>query len=260
MGGRRHWGASALWALAILERASAHARGAALNRPTHRARASAVGPLQIRLQTLDDATVERSSLEQIAAMFVESWFGDATSSEAQVRQLVDEIGADMRRRYSSQRVAEESRLVVALDEQGNTVGCAGVELLLLTVDGRLPASWSERRAKSTTLRPHMSNLAVSRSARRAGIASALVRACEDVAVEWGCTEQTLFVDCENEPAIALYTSLGYRMVSALQADKPVPRRSQQKRLQTGLAFAWVPTTNSFLVKSGLGAAATAGGE
>lgn len=190
-------------------------------------------------------------------MFIDAWFGDTTSSDVQVRQLIDEIAADMRRRYSAQRAAEDSRLVVAFDEEGKACGCAGVELLLLTVDGRLPSSWSERRAVTTRLRPHMSNLAVARSARRAGLGRALVQACEEVALGWGCDEQTLFVDCENEAATRLYTSLGYRVVSALPAEKPVPRKGQQKRLAVGEAFAWVSTTNAFLVKSDLGAPFTA---
>ncbi|KAG8466336.1 hypothetical protein KFE25_002092 [Diacronema lutheri] len=215
-----------------------------------RASLSAVRPSAVHVRELDDASVERMSFEGVASMFVDAWFGGQTSSDAQLRQLVDEIGDDLRRRYSFERPADASRLIVAVDDAGVLLGCAGIELLSMTIDGRQPSSWSERLR--ATLRPHMSNLAVAPSARRLGIASRLVRACERVAVrEWACVEQTLFVDTQNDAAMALYAALGYEVVSALRADKPVPRRGQQRRLELGCAFAWVPTTNAFLVKSGL---------
>jgi ribosomal protein S18 acetylase RimI-like enzyme len=201
----------------------------------------------LRLRALSDEDVARASLHNVASMFIAAWFGGATTSDAQVRQLVDEIAADMRRRYSDDRTADASRLVVALDADGLVCGCAGIELISMTVDGRLPASWSERLGAKP--RPHMSNLAVAPDRRRSGVASALVHACEHVAaVEWGCSEQTLFVDRANEPAIELYSSLGYRVVSSMPADRPQPRAGQTRRLDPGQAFSWVPTTNAFLVK------------
>ncbi|KAJ1622511.1 acyl-CoA N-acyltransferase [Pavlovales sp. CCMP2436] len=220
-------------------------------RPASRVYASAVGSTvgespAFRLVALDDVSLERTSLTGVAAMFVDSWFWGTMSSEVQEQQLVDEVAVDMRKRYSEQRTADDSQLVVALGDYGEVWGCAGVELLSMTVDGKLPSSWSERRG--ARLRPHISNLAVSRARRRTGLGRALVRECEQIALAWKCPEMTLFVDHENEPAIALYETLGYRVVSSVQADKPIPRKGQTRRLDPGYAFAWVPCANVFLVR------------
>jgi ribosomal protein S18 acetylase RimI-like enzyme len=202
--------------------------------------------LPVRLHVLDDEAIESSSLHSVSFMFVDAWFGRSIHSDAQYTQLVDEIADDMRRRYSSARTADASRLVVAMDDDGELCGCAGVELLSMTVDGRLPSSWSERLEAKP--RPHMSNLAVAPARRRSGVGRALVRECEKVAREWGCSEQTLFADRDNEPAIDLYCSLGYRVVSYLSADKPIPLPNQTRRVEPGFAFTWVKTTNAFLTK------------
>lgn len=195
---------------------------------------------------LSDLAIDKRGLSDVANMFVEAWFSDSISSDAQHAQLVEEIDADMCRRYATLRRADRSRLIVAHGDDGKVIGCAGLELLPFTADGQTPRGWRQRM--SSTLRPHISNLAVARDARRTGVATHLVRTAEEVAREWGYDEQTLFVEHSNEPAIGLYERLGYRAVAYLRAEKPLPRPGQQQRVQPGFALQWRRTTNAFLVR------------
>ncbi|OKH18838.1 hypothetical protein NIES593_21605 [Hydrococcus rivularis NIES-593] len=59
--------------------------------------------------------------------------------------------------------------------------------------------------------PYISNLAVSPTHRRQGIARKLLLACEQIAREWGCQAVSLHVLENNYPAKRLYFSCGYRL-------------------------------------------------
>lgn len=68
-------------------------------------------------------------------------------------------------------------------------------------------------ASDNVLRSYMYNLAVDKKWKRKGIASALVRACEQFVSEMhdSCVEKRLYLRVRrcNAAAVALYTSLGY---------------------------------------------------
>ncbi|MBR8830917.1 MAG: hypothetical protein N5P05_000158 [Chroococcopsis gigantea SAG 12.99] len=57
--------------------------------------------------------------------------------------------------------------------------------------------------------PYVSNLAVSRSQRRKGVALKLLAKCEQVAMEWGFNELSLHVLENNSAAYSLYRNNGY---------------------------------------------------
>jgi ribosomal protein S18 acetylase RimI-like enzyme len=59
--------------------------------------------------------------------------------------------------------------------------------------------------------PYISNLAVSHTYRRQGIARKLLLKCEQIAREWGCQDISLHVLENNHPARRLYFSSGYRL-------------------------------------------------
>lgn len=61
--------------------------------------------------------------------------------------------------------------------------------------------------------PYISNLAVSPTHRRQGIARKLLLGCEQIAREWGCQAVSLHVLENNHPARRLYFSCGYRLYS-----------------------------------------------
>jgi predicted N-acetyltransferase YhbS len=57
---------------------------------------------------------------------------------------------------------------------------------------------------------YVSNLAVSPSARRRGVAEALMAAAESLAASWGCRTHALHCNPDNAAAVGLYRKLGYR--------------------------------------------------
>jgi ribosomal protein S18 acetylase RimI-like enzyme len=58
---------------------------------------------------------------------------------------------------------------------------------------------------------YVEELAVDASARRLGAARALLAACEEHAVRRGKRRLTLWVTANNDPALALYSRLGFRV-------------------------------------------------
>ena len=58
-------------------------------------------------------------------------------------------------------------------------------------------------------RPYVSDLCVSPSCRRQGIANKLVSYSEEYCKELGCEEIFIRVERKNEPAITMYSNLGY---------------------------------------------------
>ncbi len=61
--------------------------------------------------------------------------------------------------------------------------------------------------------PYIANLAVSPAYRRRGLARQLLQCCEPTVKQWGYREIYLHVLENNEQAIALYRSCGYRLHS-----------------------------------------------
>jgi ribosomal protein S18 acetylase RimI-like enzyme len=59
--------------------------------------------------------------------------------------------------------------------------------------------------------PYLSNLAVDPKYRRHGVASGLLRSCEQVSQEWGFQDMYLHVLENNHQARRLYFKLGYRV-------------------------------------------------
>ena len=60
--------------------------------------------------------------------------------------------------------------------------------------------------------PYLSDLAVSPSHRKRGLATALVRRCEDLALGWGYDKLYIKVRRDNESARRLYGRMGYAVV------------------------------------------------
>ncbi|CAM9770088.1 unnamed protein product [Choristocarpus tenellus] len=58
-------------------------------------------------------------------------------------------------------------------------------------------------------RPFLSDLAVSTEQRRQGVGTAIVRACEDLCVQWGFDRVYLKADATDIPAMRFYESLNF---------------------------------------------------
>lgn len=72
---------------------------------------------------------------------------------------------------------------------------------------RSPPSWQPRASQY----PYISNLAVSPSCRRRGVAQQLLLACERTALEWGFSDLYLHVLENNHQARQLYLKTGYQL-------------------------------------------------
>ncbi|EEC43075.1 predicted protein [Phaeodactylum tricornutum CCAP 1055/1] len=129
--------------------------------------------------------------------------GAAQLSKNQQSQLRQSQTAEFTRRYGSKRRASE--LFVCRDGQNAIVACVGVEM------GKIPDGYLQ--GPTLTKAPLMSNLAVSRSYRRRGLAEQLVRVVEQhVQDAYGADECFLYVEQRNRGAVKLYQKLGYRQV------------------------------------------------
>lgn len=73
-----------------------------------------------------------------------------------------------------------------------------------------PSSWQPRASQY----PYISNLAVSESCRRQGVARQLLLACERTSLEWGYSDLFLHVLDNNHQARQLYLKAGYELRQA----------------------------------------------
>jgi len=115
---------------------------------------------------------------------------------------------------------ETSLMLVLTDETESLLACA--ELSLRPMDGKLPGEFCVPPlfllARAEDLGAYLSNVAVRRSHRRRGLATALLRACEDlVCTQWGLPALYLHVDLFNQAAATLYRTCGYEMLPSYDA-------------------------------------------
>lgn len=114
------------------------------------------------------------------------------------------IYEDLRNRLRSN--TPHSVCLVAVASVPTATGCR--EELAGTVEVALRASsWHPRAAQH----PYISNLAVSESCRRQGVARQLLLSCERTSLEWGYTDLYLHVLENNHQARQLYLKAGYKL-------------------------------------------------
>lgn len=186
-------------------------------------------------------------LRQAAQAFAVAFWGDEVSDESLRSELVRQHQRDMDERYGELVGARRlsSRLLVARDESGGILGLVGCELAvvdaskccvfprkrgeaifndaLAAMGGRqrnelrkasLPVLAEALLPASACVMPVLSNLAVLPAGRRKGLGRKLCTEVEAVVRGWtereGQPMQLLLqVEANNEPARALYSSLGF---------------------------------------------------
>jgi ribosomal protein S18 acetylase RimI-like enzyme len=79
----------------------------------------------------------------------------------------------------------------------------------IEINLRAPNFWLYSHKKSTY--PYISNLAVSSSCRRRGVARQLLTRCDCIALGWGCQQLNLHVLDNNHRAQKLYYGSGYQL-------------------------------------------------
>jgi ribosomal protein S18 acetylase RimI-like enzyme len=112
------------------------------------------------------------------------------------------IYEDLRSRLRS--TSPDHRCLVASKVVNSVTGSVEEIVGTAEISIRSGATWSDRF-------PYISNVAVSYTHRRQGIARKLLIGCEQIAQEWGCQEVSLHVLENNYSAKRLYFATGYRL-------------------------------------------------
>lgn len=199
----------------------------------------------VTLEVVSDYSTIKLAAEFFARAF---WSADLNLSAAQTAQLEDQHRADFDLRYGELTGKRRfpSMLLVAHDGTA-IVGTAGVEMTIIDpgacsvwdraqAEGlfaeRLGAMGGRERnqyrkaelselasvflqAQGQAVRPVLSNLAVSRAYRGTGLGQRLIVECEkriQNAGAWTGDDLWLLVEERNEPAVKLYTRVGFETV------------------------------------------------
>jgi ribosomal protein S18 acetylase RimI-like enzyme len=154
-----------------------------------------------------------------AECFVDAFFlrrngGGDRITKSELAYLNGAQKKDLVKRYNQRGLGT---MFVIRDEASNkVVGCVGAEVQQFV--GARPARRVEggdgRTYANATDRPVVANLAVASSARRKGLAKALMRAIEEEAKAWGFEETVLIVEANNKQALSLYKKMGYRAIGS----------------------------------------------
>lgn len=160
------------------------------------------------ISTIEPRDRRRETLREASDFFVQAFWtgktggGSPRLSAEQQFSLEQGQRAEFTKRYGSSRATSE--LIVMKNSKDEIIACAGVEVDLIPT-----GSIRGPKDKQAAL---MSNVAVSRSYRRRGVAEVMVSAVEDlVANKWKYDDCYLYVERRNQAATQLYRKLGYRI-------------------------------------------------
>lgn len=235
------------WVLALqaVTASASAARGRSLaprRSPTARLAMSA----DVTLEVVSDYATIKVAADFFARTF---WPADLDLSGSQMAQLEEQHRADFDLRYGALTGKRRfpSLLLVARDGADEIVGTAGVEMTI--VDPGACSVWDRAQAEGLfaerlgamggrernqyrkaelpelasvflqgqgqAVRPVLSNLAVSRAYRGTGLGQRLIAECEARirnAGSWTGEDLWLLVEQGNEPAVKLYTRVGFETV------------------------------------------------
>ena len=113
---------------------------------------------------------------------------------------------------------QQFMLISGLEKNGKVIGFAEIDARPPKLDINAPPS-SNPPTGPPAPRPYMYNLAVDKKFKRRGIASSLIKSCEDVCVNyWGYDCMYLKVRRGNKGALHLYRGLGYEEIPFPNVD------------------------------------------
>ena len=196
----------------------------------------------LTLTRLECDSVDEAFLAPLSELTASCLFEEECAADFKRRVLTAATREDLGSTYFGPGRRRESTigrsmLVCAEEEDGRIVGACGVQVLILTPDGRgedelrTRADWQHAQE-----RPLLANLVVASDRRRRGLGRSLMRECENIAREWSFDEMLLKVEVGNRDAIRLYRESGYTEVGLLEAERP-------RAFEFGLEFVrWEPTT------------------
>lgn len=176
-----------------------------------------------------------ASLKDAADFFTDAfWAAKLNQKELSERQrssLLASQRMEFKRRYGGRRKQSAELLVTRNSKSGTVIGCAGFEV------DQIPVQSDGTYANNNVIfAPLLSNVAVSRSVRRRGIAQKLVVKAEEVALrQWGYDSMYLYVEERNTAAVKLYRKMGYKTMwkdPTASSLWPTPNGSMSSRPTT----------------------------
>lgn len=176
---------------------------------------------------------EGSKLEIVARLCVSGMFGveKEDGSSWVLRNFNVKYGEDS-------ASGRQSVMLVAETDDGEIVGCCGMELMLLTEQGM---GWYTKNNPGSIVkkRPFVSDLVVDTTYRRSGLGSRMLMKCHEIVMgewaqeiqgltpaqrlDWDIERVFLKVDSENTGAVKLYKKLGYKEVARIAEELMVPK-------------------------------------
>ena len=195
----------------------------------------------LTLTRLESSSVDEALLAPLSELTAGCLFEEECEADFKRRVLTSATRDDLDSTYFGPGRRQESAigrsLLVCAEEDGRIVGACGLQVLILTPNGRGENQLRTRRDwQAAKERPILANLVVSSDRRRRGVGRSLMAECEAVACEWGFEEMLLKVEPGNADAVRLYRDCGYAEVGELEAEKP---------RASGFGFGvvrWEPTT------------------
>lgn len=182
--------------------------------------------IRLSVDSVNEATInnplpavdhlQSSELTEAADFCVEVFFGRLDNAifrpwallrQRQLHLLQREMLKELEEKFTSSKSGSSVFFRVRSGgEQGPLIAVAEVSLTL----SRFRHLATNNSSSVAVARPVLANLAVARNWRRRGLATTLVKRCEQQVVqEWGCSELLLQVDVDNIAARNFYASQGY---------------------------------------------------
>ena len=176
-------------------------------------------------------TAQTQDLSQLAEILTDSFHPPTGIMRWTQPILRLGIYEDLRNRLRSN---SEHYLCLVAVSQVSTLTNADEEIAgTVEIALRSPPSWQPQVSKYA----YISNLAVSQSCRRQGVAKQLLLACDRTAKEWGFHKLSLHVLENNYQARQLYLKTGYQLcqVEPSYGARKLFRRPKRLLLQKNLA-------------------------
>ena len=179
----------------------------------------------LTLTRLESSSVDEAFLAPLSELTAGCLFEEECEADFKRRVLTAATRDDLDSTYFGPGRRQESAigrsLLVCAEEDGRIVGACGLQVLILTPNGRGESQLRTRRDwQDAKERPILANLVVSSDRRRRGLGRSLMAECEAVACEWGFDEMLLKVEPGNADAVRLYRGCGYTEAGELEAEKP----------------------------------------
>ena len=181
--------------------------------------------------SLNPIKIENLALENaplVASLVMHAFYGPhkplhGLVAWAQRRVIQANILDDLRERQAYYRSAKQNHsphvgaLLVASTQDGKVCGFLDIGMPAYCEEENtydLPRLGASFPAAPLKLRAYLSNLAVEPSARRSGVGTLLLNACETLVLDWDPCPEAIWLECSESNTVGLrfYESIGFERV------------------------------------------------